>query len=72
MIAPDDIDPAAVMAEHRRCEDYPRHTACVVCVVDAGYEAVLADWPCLPYRLAEALVASEAKLADLRRTEETA
>jgi hypothetical protein len=45
---------AAVMAAHANRQKTPW---CIVCNRD-GY----ASWPCLPYRLAEALAASEAKV----------
>lgn len=55
-----DLDPAAVLAEHTRSEGkFPEgmEPGCTVCE--------WSDWPCLPYRLAEALAASEAEVARL-------
>jgi hypothetical protein len=48
-----DLDPAAIMAEHRR---YWFTTPEVWCTA-----AVCGEWPCLPYRLAAALVKAEAE-----------
>lgn len=45
-----DVDPAAIMADHAR-DRWGCFTGCDE------------DWPCTPYRLAEALAASEAKVA---------
>lgn len=49
------IDPAAVMAEHRSWLHEPE---CMSCTSGDGTR-----WPCEPCRLAEALAASEAKVA---------
>jgi hypothetical protein len=56
------IDPAAVMAAHKphrpRPASAPEDRRCVVCRAQFGW----ATWPCEPYRLAEALAASERAL----------
>ena len=48
----DDLDLAAVLAEHASVHRPWGAVQCRECVVDEGYEAGPSPWPCLPYRLA--------------------
>ena len=57
------LDPAAIMAEHRHVTTYGL-AECAACGIGGGNVGV--SWPCLPYRLAEALQASERELAGER------
>jgi hypothetical protein len=54
------IDPAVVLTDHERCYGCgrgPTDSHCLGC-------GDFTPWPCLPYQMAEALAASEAKVAE--------
>ncbi len=52
-----DIEPAAVLAAHANPQQTPW---CIVCNRDGDVA-----WPCLPYRLAEALMAETARVKQI-------
>lgn len=54
-----ELDPAAVMAEHQQVGEI-----CAACMrTDKDGNVDVCRWPCLPYRLAEALATERAKVA---------